>query len=105
MTTDDLPAFRTDFKPQKAGQRPGVGGRRFGPRSSTRDPETKLGVRLRDERMNRGMTQNQMAELLDTQANRVTAWESGRHIPTLAALQRYATAFGMTVADLLKGVM
>lgn len=46
-----------------------------------------------------------MAARMSTRPNRVSDWEVGRHAPTLALLQRIATAYGLTVAQLLDGVM
>lgn len=36
---------------------------------------------------------------------RVAAWEKGNILPTLPILQRYAGHFGITVSELLEGVL
>jgi len=52
-----------------------------------------------------GLTQEELAARLDTQANRVSDWEIGKHTPTLPLLQRYAAVYRTSVSRLLKGVM
>lgn len=64
-----------------------------------------LGARLRQLREDNGWSQWEMAARMSTRPNRVSDWEVGRHAPTLALLQRIATAYGLTVAQLLDGVM
>jgi transcriptional regulator with XRE-family HTH domain len=71
-------------------------------------PTTALGARLRDLRTDAGLKQSQMAELVGygkSGGNRVSDWELGYHLPTLPILYRYAQAFGITVAELLDGVL
>ena len=55
-----------------------------------------------------GYNQAQMAALVGYGkggGNRVSDWELGYHMPTLPILHRFATAFGMTVAELLWDVL
>jgi DNA-binding XRE family transcriptional regulator len=52
-----------------------------------------------------GLTQWDLANKLNTRANRISDWETGRHEPTLPLLKRIADVYGMTVAELLDGVM
>lgn len=66
---------------------------------------TPLAVRLQALRHHAGLHQQQLAPQLATRANRISDWELGIHEPTLAILRRYATTFGITVAQLLDGVM
>jgi DNA-binding XRE family transcriptional regulator len=66
---------------------------------------TKLGERLREQRIARGWTQKQMADRLSNHAARVSMWEQGKHLPDLLTVHRYASAFDMTVSQLLDGVL
>ena len=68
-------------------------------------PTTALGARLRQLRKRSKWTQTQMAVKMGTRANRISDWETGRFEPSLPVLKRYAELFGITVADLLGGVM
>lgn len=68
-------------------------------------PATLLGARLRDLRIRNGWTQNQMAGLMKTKANRISDWETGRYEPNLPVLKRYAEVYGLTVSGLLQKVM
>jgi DNA-binding XRE family transcriptional regulator len=68
---------------------------------------TRLGARLRELRLDAGWTQKQMSRRLGHRAgaNRVSDWERGFILPGLMVLYRYAAAFGMTVSQLLDGVL
>jgi transcriptional regulator with XRE-family HTH domain len=68
-------------------------------------PTTQLGARIRDLRNEAGLSQWNFAIQLGTQANRVSDWEIGKHTPTLALLARIAQVLGITVSELLEGVM
>lgn len=51
------------------------------------------GARVRQARLEAGLTQEQLARLCDSGVGRVTSWETGRHQPTAQnlALLVYAT--------------
>lgn len=68
-------------------------------------PDTLLGARLRDLRTERGYSQVTLALLLNTQANRVSNWETGHVVPKLELLQRIAAVYNITVSELLADVM
>lgn len=70
-------------------------------------PTTALGERLREIRITAGLTQPELAEHLGYRsgANRVSDWEIGKHIPSLPLLERIAGVYGITVSELLQGVM
>ena len=59
-----------------------------------------LGERIKACRKNSGMSQNQVAELLDVSRQAVTKWESGQSAPSTENLLRLAEIFG-TTADML----
>lgn len=64
-----------------------------------------LGERLRDLRRDANLSQHDMGHLVGTNQSRVCDWETGRHKPQLKSLTRYAEAFGITVSELLDGVL
>ena len=68
-------------------------------------PETKLGARLRELRVDAGLSQWDLARKLGTQPNRISNWELGNHEPKLPQLRRIAEALDTTVARILEGVM
>ncbi|MBM3464576.1 MAG: helix-turn-helix transcriptional regulator [Armatimonadetes bacterium] len=63
--------------------------------------EHALGQRTKDVRMMRGLTQYQMAQMMDTAQSHVCAVELGRARPSLRFLTRMARALVMTVDELL----
>lgn len=68
-------------------------------------PQTPLAKRLRELRHQTGMNIKEFAGHSGLQPNRITDWEIGINTPTVPTLQRYALAFGITVAELIEGVM
>jgi transcriptional regulator with XRE-family HTH domain len=68
-------------------------------------PATALGARIRALREEKEMKQWQLAYVVGTLQNRVSDWEMGLRQPTLPSLEKLAAAFGITVSDLLDGVM
>jgi len=75
------------------------------PTGYPRAPLTDLGVRLRERRIKARLSQEELAIRLNTQANRVSDWEIGKHPPPLPLLQRMAAVYRTSVSNLLKGVM
>lgn len=66
-------------------------------------PQTPLARRLRDLRKDAGLKQSELANI--AAPNRISDWEVGLHTPTLDTLKRYADRFGITVSQLLDGVL
>jgi transcriptional regulator with XRE-family HTH domain len=64
-----------------------------------------LGQRLRDLRHDAKLSQHDMGHLVGTNQSRICDWETGRHKPQLKTLTRYAQALGITVSELLEGVL
>ena len=56
-------------------------------------PPPMLAARLRDLRTKAGLTQWEVATMLNTQANRVSDWETGRYEPSLPVLKRFAEVY------------
>lgn len=65
------------------------------------DVATRLGRNVRTLRETRGLTQGQMAKLAEIPRATWTNIESGAANPTLAVLDRVATAFQVTIEELV----
>ena len=61
-----------------------------------------LGEKLRDKRIERGMTQELVAELLGVSRQAVSKWESGKTDPSTANLLALAELYEVPVGDLLR---
>lgn len=61
-----------------------------------------LGETLRDKRIERGMTQELVAELLGVSRQAVSKWESGKTDPSTANLLALAELYEVPVGDLLR---
>jgi DNA-binding XRE family transcriptional regulator len=71
-------------------------------------PTTALGARLRSLRVGSELNQSEMALRIGypkSGSGRVSDWERGFILPTLPILYRYASSFGITVSELLDGVL
>jgi DNA-binding XRE family transcriptional regulator len=64
-----------------------------------------LGDRLRELRLDKGLTLREAADAAATSDNRICDWENGVSEPKLTTLARYSLLFGLTVSQLLHGVM
>lgn len=62
-----------------------------------------LGETLRDKRIERGMTQELVAESLGVSRQAVSKWESGKTDPSTANLLALADLLGVPIEDLLRG--
>ena len=61
------------------------------------------GAVIRDLRKQCGMTQLQLAHLLDVSDKTVSKWETGRGYPDITLLEPIADAFGVSVTELISG--
>lgn len=59
--------------------------------------------KLQELRKNRGMTQEELAEVLYVSRTAVSKWESGRGYPSIDSLKSIASFFSVTIDDLLSG--
>lgn len=66
------------------------------------DPNVRLGIRIRELRKQRGMTQKELAEASRTSQGYITRIESGRHTMTMAVLTRIATALNTEIGFIEK---
>lgn len=62
-----------------------------------------FGRRLRQMRIKAGFTQESAASELEVSSQTIRNWESGRHEPSAAHLQRLANLYGGTADELLEG--
>lgn len=63
---------------------------------------TITGARIREQRIERGMTLKCLADKLDVQYQTIQAWESGKRTPKEETIQKIAKALDVT-ADYLAG--
>ena len=77
----------------------------YGPtRSNVRAMTQRFGVRLRELRVGRHLSQEAFADLCGLDRTYISSLERGRRNPTLTTLSQIADALGMPVGELLKGV-
>ena len=63
----------------------------------------RVGVRIKDIRMEKGMTTKEFGALFGASDSNVTSWEKGRTLPNKERLKSIADLAGMTVQQLLEG--
>jgi transcriptional regulator with XRE-family HTH domain len=62
---------------------------------------TQLGKRLRWLRRDKDLTQEKVAQLTGVQARSLRDWEAGKHMPSIDALGKLATLYGVSVDSLV----
>ena len=62
-----------------------------------------LGERIRDERKKRGLSQEELADILNVSRQAITKWETDRGIPDIANLIRISEDFEISLDELIKG--
>ena len=63
----------------------------------------KIGIRIRDFRESKGLTQKELAEIVGVQDAVISNWETGRNSPNVDVLKKLCTALN-TSADELIGI-
>ena len=58
------------------------------------------GKRIKKSRIEKGLTQEELAKLMDITRNAVGAWENGRALPTAKSFPKLASVLGVSVAYL-----
>ena len=58
-------------------------------------------MKLKEMRINLGMTQEELAAKLDVGQSSVALWETGKNFPTVKKLIQIAEIFGCTLDDLI----
>jgi len=59
-----------------------------------------LGERIRELRKNRGLTQDQFAELIDVEQKHVSRIELGKSFPTIERLEKISQALNVPLRDI-----
>ncbi len=65
--------------------------------------QEKIGKFIAACRKEKGMTQNELAEILDVTDKAVSKWENGRCMPDISSLQTLTETLGITINELLSG--
>ena len=63
------------------------------------DNKKKLGLKIKELRKRKGLTQEQLAELIDVEQNSISVIESGRNFPTLGTLEKIAQILEVNLSD------
>ena len=63
----------------------------------------EFGEKLQELRKNKGLTQEELAELLYVSRTAVSKWESGRGYPNIDSLKEISKYFSVSIDDLLSG--
>lgn len=63
------------------------------------DNKKKLGLKIKELRKREGLTQEQLAELIDMEQNSISVIESGRNFPTLGTLEKIAQILEVNLSD------
>lgn len=63
----------------------------------------ELNEKIQELRKKRGLTQEELAEVLFVSRTAVSKWESGRGYPNIESLKAIAKFFGVTIDELLSG--
>ena len=56
---------------------------------------------IKQKRLQRNLTQQQLSDLVNTKRNNITRYENGTREPDVKTLKRLAKAFGCTVDELI----
>ncbi len=62
-----------------------------------------LGQKLKEIRKRFGLSQEQLAEIINVSRQAITKWESDNGLPDVSNLQELSKVFGVTVDYLLNG--
>lgn len=62
-----------------------------------------LGEKIREQRKQAGLSQEQLAEKLNVSRQAITKWETDKGIPDVANLIAISDEFGMSLDELIKG--
>lgn len=63
------------------------------------DNKKKLGKRIKELRKRKGLTQEQVAVLIEMEQNTISVIESGRNFPTLVTLEKIADILDVELSD------
>lgn len=63
------------------------------------DNKKKLGLKIKELRKRKGLTQEELAELIQMEQNSISVMESGRNFPTLGTLEKIAKVLEVNLSD------
>ena len=63
----------------------------------------EIGEKLKNSRMNAGMTQEQIAEQINVSRQTISNWENGKSLPDVISLIKISDLYQISLDDLLKG--
>ena len=63
------------------------------------DNKKKLGLKIKELRKRKGLTQEQLAELINMEQTSISVIESGRNFPTLGTLEKIAQILEVNLSD------
>ncbi len=63
------------------------------------DNKKKLGLKIKELRKRKGLTQEELAELIQMEQNSISVMESGRNFPTLGTLEKIAAVLDVNLPD------
>ena len=63
----------------------------------------EIGEKLKNSRMNAGMTQEQIAEQINVSRQTISNWENGKSLPDVISLMKISDLYQISLDDLLKG--
>lgn len=61
----------------------------------------EVGARIRDRRKERGLTQDELAEIIRVSPQAVSKWERGLAVPEISNLKEISRIFGVSVDYLI----
>ena len=56
---------------------------------------------IKKMRINRGLSQKQLAELIGVEQQHVSRWENGKHRPSIDVFQKLAKILNCNISDLI----
>jgi len=63
----------------------------------------EIGEKLKNSRLNTGMTQEQIAEKINVSRQTISNWENGKSLPDVISLIEISDLYQISLDDLLKG--
>lgn len=63
----------------------------------------KIGVFIKDLRIKKGMTQRQLADILNVTDKAISKWETGRGAPDISLLEPLSITLGVSLSELMNG--
>lgn len=63
----------------------------------------EIGKRLKEKRLEAGLSQDELAAALDVSRQTISAWENGRAVPDIASILKLSDFYGVSTDELLKG--